>query len=402
MTLVKYADSRLLIDIEIANQLDQLAQERGHPKMRVFRDILCEALQLTPCQGFERSDGRQIGVQQTQKQINVALEQKAKKWGISKQEARRRVLKRHLKRHLKRTMTQGNFVDFGDILSSSAHTRLPISIAERIDRLARRRCETQAKVLRDILCECLDIPKCEGQVDTLGRQYGAATAKKRINAALERRAQAWQLSRPHAMLRILDQHFKVSAQKRPKKDVEQKTHNSCRFFDITLRLDEQAADIINQLAEVRGHAKSRVVRDTLCDALNISRARGEIYSNGQQHGTENVRKILDEALEQKSQEWKVSKQETIRRVLKEYFNVKIDVPHDNSIPKYYRVYLNGASALELSEMGLNQNDTEFVRRFHKEISSGAGLVRLSVSNPKKPLSLLKQMLSEWQQCEVIA
>lgn len=44
------------------------------------------------------------------------------------------------------------FVDLGGSLSSSAHTRLPISMAERIDKLARSREETQAKVLRDILC----------------------------------------------------------------------------------------------------------------------------------------------------------------------------------------------------------------------------------------------------------
>lgn len=296
-----------------------------------------------------------------------------------------------------------NFVDFGDILSSSAHTRLPIPMAERITKLAKARKETQAKVLRDILCECLDVPKCEGKTDTLGRQYGVSATKARINEALERRAQMWQISRPNAMLRVLNQYFKVSTvQQRFKKGVEQKAHNKCRFFEISVRLDEQTANAINQLAAERGHSKSRVVRDTLCDDLNISRARGEIYSSGQQHGTENVRKILDEALEQKSQEWKVSKQETIRRILKEYFDAKAGMnPHDNSIPKYYRVYLNGASALELSEMGLNQNDTEFVRRFHKEISSGAGLVRLSVSNPKKPLSLLRQMLSEWQQVEVV-
>lgn len=294
-----------------------------------------------------------------------------------------------------------NFVDFGDILSSSAHTRLPIPMAERIAKLAKARKETQAKVLRDILCECLDVPKCEGKVDTLGRQYGVSATKARIIEALERRAHVWQISRPNAMLRLLNQYFKVSSKKRSGKDIEQKTHNSCRFFDMTVRLDEQTAVIIVQLAEERGHAKSRVVRDILCDALNIPRARGEIYQNGQQHGTESVRKILNEALEQKSQEWKVSKQETIRRVLKEYFDVKAYVPHANSIPKYYRAYLNGANVLELSRIGLNEADVAFVKKFHREISNGAGLVRLSASNPKKPLSLLRQMLSEWQQVEVV-
>lgn len=293
-----------------------------------------------------------------------------------------------------------NFVDFGDILSSSAHTRLPLPMAARIEKLARTQKETQAKVLRDILCECLEVPKCTGRIDTLGRQYGASATKARINTALERRAQAWQVTRPHAMLRILNQYFKVSAQKRPKKDTEQKTHNNCRFFDISVRLDQQTADIINQLAEERGHAKSRVVRDILCDALNIPRARGEIYQNGQQHGTESAKKVLGEVLDERIQEWKVSKQEAMRRVLKEYLE-SVELKGDN-IPKYYRAYINGATALELSSMGLDKNNTEFVKNFHKEVLNGAGLVRLSVSNPKKPLSLLRQMLSEWQQgtCEV--
>lgn len=296
-----------------------------------------------------------------------------------------------------------NFVDFGDILSSLAHTRLPISMAERIAKLAKSRRETQAKVLRDILCECLDVPKCEGRIDTLGRQYRVSATKARINEALERRAQVWQVSEPNAMLRMLNQYFKVPTKRKLKKDTEQKTNNSCRFFDITVRFDEHTAYTISKLAEERGHAKSRVLRDSLCDALHIPRPLGQVRRDDQQHGTEYTQSLIIEVLEQKSQEWKVSKQETIRWILKEYFDVKTDVPHANSIPKYYRAYLNGANALELSGMGLNEADAAFVRRFHKEISSGAGLVRLSVSNPRKPISLLKQLFSEWQQgtCEMI-
>lgn len=70
-----------------------------------------------------------------------------------------------------------NFVDVGEVLCDSAHTRLPLPMAERIRELARIKGQKQAQVLRDILCERLGIPKARG--------YKCATTKAQINAALE-------------------------------------------------------------------------------------------------------------------------------------------------------------------------------------------------------------------------
>lgn len=290
---------------------------------------------------------------------------------------------------------KSNFVDLGEVLCKSAHTRLPLPMAERIRELARIRGQKQAQVLRDILCERLGTPKA--------KEYRCTNTKIQINAALERRAKAWRVSKPNAMLRILDQYFKTSTvPNTAKKNTEQGTRVTYSFNGLHVRLDVKSAVIINRLAQERGHPKDRVLRDTLCDALHISRPLGQVRRDGQQHGTEYTQSLTILALDQKANEWNLNVQGTIRRVIKEYLN-SVEIIEDNNILKYYREYLNGVNALELSKIGLNEADVAFVIRFHKEISSGAGLVRLSVSNPRKPISLLKQLFSEWQQgtCEMI-
>lgn len=75
-----------------------MAQAHKHPKRRVLRDVLCEALRIPPYQGVEFSNGRQGGVRKTQKQIDVALEKKAAELGITKQRAMRKVLREYFER----------------------------------------------------------------------------------------------------------------------------------------------------------------------------------------------------------------------------------------------------------------------------------------------------------------